>query len=131
MKKVRIAFYRRWELISSLGKEPLRFKALFHNWEDPAAPATEAAAQNTAQPTAKTDGELKPVAGVNETLQVFYQKYSYDLLKTNPPKECDRSQLEVHLTDEEFDKVFGTTRAEFAKVPKWKQLLEKKKLGLF
>lgn len=117
-------------MCSSLGKEPLRFKALFHDWEDPAAPVTEVAAQTAA----KTDGataEQKPAAGVTETLQVFYQKYPYEVLKTNAPKECDRSQLEVHLTDEEFDKVFGMTRADFAKVPKWKQLLEKKKLGLF
>jgi hypothetical protein len=124
---------RGFELNTSVieeGKEPLRFKALFHDWEDPAAPVTEVAAQTAA----KTDGataEQKPAAGVTETLQVFYQKYPYEVLKTNAPKECDRSQLEVHLTDEEFDKVFGMTRADFAKVPKWKQLLEKKKLGLF
>lgn len=100
------------------------------------APATEVSAQVTSAQTAATtdsatSAEPKPAAGVTETLQVFYQKYPYEVLKTNAPKECDRSQLEVHLTDEEFDKVFGMTRADFAKVPKWKQLLEKKKLGLF
>jgi len=57
--------------------------------------------------------------------------YSYDALRANPPAGCDKNNLEKYLNDDEFKKVFGMTKAEFAKVPAWKQRGRKRELGLF
>jgi hypothetical protein len=38
---------------------------------------------------------------------------------------------ETYLSDAEFQTLFGTSKAEFAKQPGWKRQAKKKELGLF
>jgi len=57
---------------------------------------------------------------------------SYEVLKRRPlPAGLDRTKLETYLSDEEFETVFKSTRAQFAKLPVWKQKATKNELGLF
>lgn len=39
--------------------------------------------------------------------------------------------LQDYLTDKDFERILGSTRAEFELLPKWKQNELKKKAGLF
>jgi septin family protein len=85
----------------------------------------------TTPPSISAPPSTPQVQKVDEALKVFYQKYPYEVLKTNPPKECDKGQLEAYLTDEDFEKVFKMTRQKYYEQPKWKQLRQKKEVGLF
>ena len=61
--------------------------------------------------------------------------FSYnELIRRNFVKEyesLDKVNLEIHLTDDDFIVIFGTTREEFKCFPKWKQIQKKKDLLLF
>merc|ERR1712151_365423 len=46
-------------------------------------------------------------------------------------KGVDPGSRETHLSDEEFQSVFGMAKGEWAAVPKWKKDNLKKKHGLF
>jgi len=48
--------------------------------------------------------------------------------RRNLPKGVDEKNLEKHLSEEEFVKVFSMTREAFYKIPSWRQ--EKVKVGL-
>uniref|UniRef100_A0A3Q3QCL8 HP domain-containing protein n=1 Tax=Monopterus albus TaxID=43700 RepID=A0A3Q3QCL8_MONAL len=58
-----------------------------------------------------------------------------ELLINKPPSELplgvDPSQREVYLTDVDFENLLGTRRADFLRLPKWRQNDLKKKAGLF
>jgi len=43
----------------------------------------------------------------------------------------DPSHKEQHLSEDEFKKIFGVSKAEFNKMPQWKQVAKKKEFGLF
>ncbi|KAK7881825.1 hypothetical protein WMY93_030234 [Mugilogobius chulae] len=47
------------------------------------------------------------------------------------PSGVDPSQREDYLSDVDFEAVLGTTRADFQRLPKWRQNDMKKKAGLF
>ncbi|KAM8881902.1 villin-1 isoform 2-T2 [Synchiropus picturatus] len=47
------------------------------------------------------------------------------------PEGVDASQREVYLSDEDFENVIGTSRADFLRLPKWRQDDLKKKAGIF
>ena len=49
----------------------------------------------------------------------------------NNPYNIDMSQKEYYLADDEFGQVFGMTKANFSKLPKWKGTNAKKKAGLW
>ncbi|KCV71896.1 hypothetical protein H696_01305 [Fonticula alba] len=67
--------------------------------------------------------------------------YSYTVLKMvaeNPNSAAakalegvDKTRLEEYLSEEEFAQVFGMTRSDFAKIPRWKQTSLKKEKRLF
>jgi hypothetical protein len=44
---------------------------------------------------------------------------------------CDNSRLHEYLSDADFQKTFGMSFVDFAKMPGWKQADAKKKHGLF
>jgi hypothetical protein len=46
------------------------------------------------------------------------------------PETVDPTMLEKYLSDEDFFKVFGCTKEEFARKPAWKQMEMKKAAGL-
>jgi len=57
--------------------------------------------------------------------------YSYDVLKgAGCPAGLDRGNLEKYLNDDEFKKVIGCTRADWSKMPAWKQRGRKRELNL-
>ncbi|KAA3465195.1 villin-3-like [Gossypium australe] len=60
--------------------------------------------------------------------------YSYEQLKAitgNAATGIDLKRREAYLSDNEFQTVFGMEKEAFYKLPKWKQDLKKKKVGLF
>ena len=61
------------------------------------------------------------------------ETYSYHQLldADNLPEGVDRTRLEDYLTDDEFEKVFGMTRVEWNKMPKWRHPDLKRKALLY
>jgi len=55
--------------------------------------------------------------------------YTLEQLQQRPP-ECDPTQLEKYLNDEDFQTHFHIDKANFAKAPVWKQTQAKKALGI-
>eukprot|EP01114_Cavostelium_apophysatum_P013389 TRINITY_DN3235_c0_g1_i2.p1 TRINITY_DN3235_c0_g1~~TRINITY_DN3235_c0_g1_i2.p1 ORF type:complete len:1475 (-),score=468.43 TRINITY_DN3235_c0_g1_i2:24-4448(-) len=72
-----------------------------------------------------------PAVRLEESLQHYDKTYTFEVLKNNPPKELDKTKLEAYLEESEFSKVFGCSKADFYKLPKWKQLGRRKEVGLF
>jgi len=69
---------------------------------------------------------------VEEQLKKYSATYSYEVLLERPlPEGVDPSQLENHLKPEEFNKVFGMSKEEFFKIPKWKQTEKKRQKKLY
>jgi hypothetical protein len=69
--------------------------------------------------------------------QIIYQittcdpnRYSYEELQTKP-KGVDVLNMEKYLTDADFQKVFGQSRAQFDALPAWKKESLKKSKKLF
>lgn len=61
------------------------------------------------------------------------KKFPYEQLKgkNNCPEGVDPSNKEVHLTEEEFSKVFGMSIHDYRPLPQWKKNGLKKKVDLF
>ncbi|XP_042399480.1 villin-2-like [Zingiber officinale] len=60
--------------------------------------------------------------------------FSYESLKVNssePIRGINYKQREAYLADAEFETIFEMTKEAFYQQPKWKQDLQKKKVGLF
>ena len=47
------------------------------------------------------------------------------------PKDVDVKRKEYHLSDEEFEKVFGMSKKKFETSPNWKRNQMRKAHGLF
>jgi len=47
------------------------------------------------------------------------------------PEEIVLHKKELYLSDEDFKKVFGLTKQQFNKLPKWKKQMKKKDVHLF
>jgi len=63
---------------------------------------------------------------------VVGQFYPYSALKNNEvPPSVDRSRKENYLSDSDFQKMFRMSKADFVKLPDWKQKNLKKGLLLF
>ncbi|KAJ7317757.1 hypothetical protein JRQ81_003919 [Phrynocephalus forsythii] len=63
-----------------------------------------------------------------------HQTYPLEVLlscQEELPEEVDPAKKESFLSEEDFLRVFGIPREEFAALPTWKQLLMKKEKGLF
>lgn len=131
------------------GFEPVSFKAHFHGWLDKPASHTQAAgvakAPSTAPPKVNV---LEPeedrsghaalthsgnvVMDVTEALKEFHKTYTYDeLMQPVPPPGVDKSCRENYLSEEDFLKVFGCSRAEYTAMPQWKRVQKKRATGLF
>ena len=56
--------------------------------------------------------------------------YTLEQLQSIPP-ECERLKLEMYLSDIDFQKHCGCTKAEFVKMPQWKQKQKKVALSIW
>ncbi|RUS91931.1 hypothetical protein EGW08_000333, partial [Elysia chlorotica] len=60
--------------------------------------------------------------------------YSYERLKITNfdlPKDVDTNQLEIHLSNQEFEELFNMSREGFHRLPEWKRNDMKRKLHLY
>jgi hypothetical protein len=88
------------------------------------------------------------IMDVNEALKEFHKTYTYDeLMQPVPPPGVDKSCREVrathfmlviytyplqnYLSEDDFLKVFGCSRAEYIAMPQWKRVQKKRATGLF
>lgn len=119
------------------GSEPPSFTCHFLGWN-------EEKASNFADPYLKKLGQLKTASGESKQPAVervgasdigyidpVKSKFPYEELKANKVPNIDLSRKEEYLNDAEFLSLFGMSRGDFAKIPKWKQSDAKKKVHLF
>ncbi|XP_062300548.1 advillin isoform X1 [Scomber scombrus] len=66
-----------------------------------------------------------------ESLQSFPPEALVNKLANELPEDVDPTQKEKHLSDYDFNNIFGITKDDFASLPQWKQLKLKKEKGLF
>jgi len=108
------------------GTEPLAFKCQFHCWLKP---------KPSKKGRANALGASAPasMASVEDALNEYSKKYTYEELKNKEslPPSVDRSKLEMYLTDEEFNTVFGMSREQYLALPAWQRLPKKKRAGLY
>jgi hypothetical protein len=139
-------------------QEPLEFTRHFHGWGPHRSRyltdlysaivqnlgGSTDAPQESATPTTvkKQQQDQQSVKKVNVSREVFsavdryndYTRKTYpyeELLRTPPPLGVDSSKLEQYLSLEEFETVFGMSKAQFDKSPVWKQEKMKKQVYLF
>ncbi|KAL8603877.1 hypothetical protein ACOMHN_049695 [Nucella lapillus] len=109
------------------GFEPPSFTGHFHGW-DP-----EKWSQGKTYEDLKREmGEDDGVTSVKEELANYFKTHPVEeLRKTSVPKGVDPSCKEKHLTDADFEEVFGMSRTDYLNLRPWRQIDLKKKMGLF
>jgi len=126
------------------GEEPPMFTCWFHAWE-PLQAGVDIFKQFQIQQQQKANlqqhkldrhnsdvrMEVKQFRTTEQGRHVIlpYEAIRLDLNKKKIPKNVDLKNMEKHLSEEEFEKVFAMKREEFYKFPGWKQ--EKIKVQLF
>lgn len=96
--------------------EPLAFTSHFFAWDAKGQPQT-------------FDDGLELVEYVSEE---YNKTFTYEELRAGLyPKTFDETKLENYMSDEEFRRVFGMTREEFAQQTSWKREDMKKALALY
>jgi hypothetical protein len=115
--------------------EPALFRACFHSWSTSIKgfnPSSVAALDS-----ARTPRGGPAVMTLDEFIELNNRRYSLAELqaaakdKRRAPKGVDVNRLEFYLTDDDFAKAFGFSKADYAAMPKWKAVDAKKKLNLF
>ncbi|XP_033733463.1 gelsolin-like protein 1 [Pecten maximus] len=108
------------------GQEPAIFTSHFQGWDT--------------QKLSKKTKHLTPVAGedesqchsVQEELARYSSTYRFEeLVGRSPPVGVDPACKEEYLSDKDFQKIFGFERSVYKKMPRWKQIDQKKNVGLF
>ncbi|BHF72037.1 hypothetical protein SprV_0401510000 [Sparganum proliferum] len=80
--------------------------------------------------TGKVYGQTDCIGTLIEKLDNM--KFSLAELRQRPrPPDLDTTRLETYLSDEDFERAFRMTRAEFSKLPLWKKRNLKRTLDLF
>uniref|UniRef100_A0A8C2WM78 Advillin n=1 Tax=Cyclopterus lumpus TaxID=8103 RepID=A0A8C2WM78_CYCLU len=72
-----------------------------------------------------------PKWNLNKSCQSFPPDDLVNKLVNELPEGVDPTQKEKHLSDSDFNHVFGITKDDFASMPRWKQLNMKKVKGMF
>eukprot|EP00033_Pygsuia_biforma_P000337 GCRY01000410.1.p1 GENE.GCRY01000410.1~~GCRY01000410.1.p1 ORF type:complete len:799 (+),score=281.68 GCRY01000410.1:122-2518(+) len=112
-------------LVVQQGNEPTMFTAYFPEWDVEKARSGEDPYARKLRELGQA-GPVKAEAALND----YSRKYTYKELLERPA-QCDKTQLELYLEDDEFATVFGMSRADYEKMPKWKKQNLKKKVNLF
>ncbi|XP_070585049.1 supervillin isoform X5 [Erythrolamprus reginae] len=106
------------------GLEPLTFTNMFPSWEhrDDIAEITEMDAEASNQ-----------IILVEDVLAKLCQKFYplADILARPLPEGVDPLNLEIYLSNEDFEAALQLTREEYNALPSWKQVNLKKAKGLF
>ncbi|EGD82454.1 villin-1 [Salpingoeca rosetta] len=111
------------------GFEPTNFRCHFHAWDDDMWSKGMSYEELKAKLGSEVEG-VDAMAALDEWSG--NKKYPYELLRDGPvPETVDVTAKEQYLEDEEFEKIFKMTRAEFNALPKWKQNGKKKEVKLF
>lgn len=106
------------------GCEPLEFKNLFPWWEE-----SEDITQRQLE-AGRKQGEKQKLNVVLSQLEK--DEYTLAELTATPlPEGVDPTRLEQYLNKPEFKQLFGVSKDEFPKLPRWKQIELKKKTCLF
>ncbi|XP_026216998.1 villin-1 isoform X3 [Anabas testudineus] len=101
----------------------------------PSTPRSQPSASMTLSPSSSLNqsfvdgGTMSPSAGGSGMYldpQLLLNKSPSEL-----PQGVDPTQREVYLSDLDFENLLGTKRADFQRLPKWRQNDLKKKAGLF
>uniref|UniRef100_A0A671X2T8 Villin like n=1 Tax=Sparus aurata TaxID=8175 RepID=A0A671X2T8_SPAAU len=125
------------------GHEPPTFTGWFNAWdphkwsvsESDLSERTQSPVLMNLSPSSRfnltfTDGGIKsPSAGYSGKFldpELLINKSPSEL-----PQGVDPSQREAHLSDVDFENLLGSSRADFLRLPKWRQTDLKKKAGLF
>ncbi|XP_060534945.1 supervillin-like isoform X2 [Cylas formicarius] len=106
------------------GLEPTDFRNLFPAWEE----RCDAAEANTRD--GRTFGEKPRLESVLARLS----RTTYplvDILRRPLPEGVDPTQLEVYLSNADFEELLSMSREEFRDLPPWKRTALKKEKGLF
>ncbi|KAL8142962.1 hypothetical protein V2J09_015994 [Rumex salicifolius] len=101
--------------------------------ESKEVPETAAIEEPTTE-TNEEESEPKEQAEQEESASGGQNTFTYEQLRAksdNPVTGIDFKCRETYLSDEEFQTVFGITKEEFYKLPRWKQDAQKKKFDLF
>ncbi|CAH1793788.1 unnamed protein product [Owenia fusiformis] len=110
------------------GCEPPFFTGHFHGWDA----EIWSKGLTWEQLVAQVGEENAGVSLVEEEVEKYFKPYSYkELLRSPPPEGVDPTCKEQYLSEEEFLEVFGMARADYEKMPKWKQINLKKSTKLF
>ncbi|KAM3597633.1 uncharacterized protein V6R79_007213 [Siganus canaliculatus] len=102
------------------GSEPLTFTNVFPHWERSPGSLTQGDA-----------GRLKLTLVQDALAQLMKTQYPLEELLQSPlPEGVDPQQLEVYLSDQDFQTILEMKRDEYASLPSWKQIDLKKSKGL-
>ncbi|XP_029364826.1 supervillin isoform X3 [Echeneis naucrates] len=103
------------------GAEPLTFTNVFPHWDWSLGPHTQG-----------DTGRAKLTLVQDALAQLLKSQYPLEELLRSPlPEGVDPQQLEVYLSDQDFQTVLEMKRDEYASLPSWKQIDLKKSKGLF
>ncbi|XP_024128826.1 supervillin isoform X3 [Oryzias melastigma] len=103
------------------GLEPLTFTNVFPRWERSFGPQTQGDV-----------GQVKLTLVQDALAQLMKTQYPLEELMKSPlPEGVDPQQLEVYLSDQDFQTILEMKRDEYASLPSWKQTDLKKSKGLF
>ncbi|XP_041825180.1 supervillin isoform X2 [Melanotaenia boesemani] len=103
------------------GLEPLTFTNIFPRWERSLGPHTQG-----------DQGQMKLTLVQDALAQLMKTQYPLEELLRSPlPEGVDPQQLEIYLSDQDFQTVLEMRRDEYASLPSWKQIDLKKSKGLF
>jgi len=115
-------------MVINQGHEPPNFTCHFHAWDDEKWRGGQTYLELKA---AAMNVDVMSLEDATSKFTVGGTKYPYDKLKARDiPEEVDLTRLEAYLSDEEFESVFKTSRADFEALATWKQQSAKKKVKL-